>query len=762
MRLVAFTVAWTLGLWIAATAQTAHPPIWLALAAITIPLALPKSTRLIGLSLLVFALGGLRYDTQPRDNALTMLNDAGYRTLSGVIDDEPDVRDTSTRLRVRVDEPPGTMLVFTDRSTEYRYGDRVLVGGSPRTPPEFDTFNYRDYLARGGVYTVMMNADVQITERDHGSGVLRAMFALKDRARAQIASISQPYSGLLTAILLGDDSAISPDVEQTFRDSNSTHLLAISGANFAILTQLLISALSRLRNRTLSTGIALVCIVGYTFFVGANLSVARAAIMGALTLIAAWLGRKSHGLTALAFSFLFITVIVPNAVYDLGLLFSTAATFGLVVYMRPLSNAVERLIAPLFAEGTTRQILRVLSDVVLIGLVAQVTVLPLSLLLSGSLPPYYLITSVLIAPVQAPILIFGVASVIVGLIVPTLGTLIAWIAALPLAYTLAVIRATPEAVIAVDFGWQQTVFYYAMLIGATMILSRTPTRTPTRTSSRRLAAIANAAAPALLAVGVGVAVLVWMLVISRPDGRLHLWHLEGGILIRTPNGAHILIDGGDSPTRLQTAIGERTPFTLNRIDVVILTQPKRGQVAALTELYRHYDIGVTLTNGHTPDDEAFRTFVNESHEFATEFTRVTKGYSLHTNDGVIFEIVHPARTPSADAAHDDSPLIVRVTFGDASFLVVPEVSADGLDAAVRSAPESPVLSISAQGTKAESISAWRDAVSPRTVILLAESGDANMPQIAEQLQGVQTFRTDQQGVVHVVTDGSVLWVDTAR
>jgi competence protein ComEC len=82
-----------------------------------------------------------------------------------VIDAPPDVRDTYINLRVNADRLTtpdrssrpieGTVLVRPSRPAEFRYGDRVRVTGELNEPQEFATFNYTDFLARQGVYSLI-------------------------------------------------------------------------------------------------------------------------------------------------------------------------------------------------------------------------------------------------------------------------------------------------------------------------------------------------------------------------------------------------------------------------------------------------------------------------------------------------------------------------------------------------------------------------------------------------------------------------------
>lgn len=75
---------------------------------------------------------------------------------------------------------------------------------------------------------------------------------------------------------------------------------------------------------------------------------------------------------------------------------------------------------------------------------------------------------------------------------------------------------------------------------------------------------------------------------ARPDARLHVMFLAtagDAVLIQTPAGGYVLIDGGQDPAALAAALGRRLPFWRRELDVVVLTGSDSarlpGQVAAL-------------------------------------------------------------------------------------------------------------------------------------------------------------------------------------
>ncbi len=246
MPLVYLGTGWLIGLWLASALQ---PPLEAVLSLAIIPIigwALWRGNRrvqLIWLSALFAILGGVRYLLSvPHfdQNSLSTYNNTGVVSVEGVTDADPDVRDTYLNLRIQAaqlklpdgTERPieGTLLTRPARPAEFKYGDRVRVTGELAAPPEFATFSYKDYLARQGIYAMIDRPRMVVLERNQGSPILAALYSFRGHARDVITHIlPEPQASLLNGILLGDDAGLPTDVQDEFRLTGTTHIIAISG-----------------------------------------------------------------------------------------------------------------------------------------------------------------------------------------------------------------------------------------------------------------------------------------------------------------------------------------------------------------------------------------------------------------------------------------------------------------------------------------------------------------------------------------------------
>ena len=251
MPLVYLGTGWFIGI---ALASALRLPIEFLLPAFLVPIGglvlwgNDHRARLIWISIIFAICGALWFTIRlPHfdQNSLSTYNGIGVVTIEGVITGPPDERDTYINLRVNADRLTtpdkssrpieGVVLVRPSRPAEFRYGDRVRVTGELSAPPEFATFNYADFLARLDVYSLIDRPRISVLAHDQGNPVLDIIYGFRNRAYVVIQQIlPEPQASLLSGILLGIDAGLPADVQENFRVTGTSHVIAISGQ---ILTQ---------------------------------------------------------------------------------------------------------------------------------------------------------------------------------------------------------------------------------------------------------------------------------------------------------------------------------------------------------------------------------------------------------------------------------------------------------------------------------------------------------------------------------------------
>ncbi len=220
--------------------------------------------------------------------------------------------------------------------------------------------------------------------------------------------IQQTLSGdtgaVASGICLGADERLSYDAVADFRTCGVSHLFAVSGLHLSVLTQALLWALKRMRIARRMRGVlCAVAVIGFSFLVGWTPSVVRAAVMCLLVVLGDCWRRQADARNSLGAALLLLLALDPFAAYDVGLLLSFTATFGLLFLSPKLRQWMQKLPLP----TALRRVWEPISGVVAVSLSATAATLPVSVLYFGEVSLMGVIANVVMTLPATVLLVLG-------------------------------------------------------------------------------------------------------------------------------------------------------------------------------------------------------------------------------------------------------------------------------------------------------------------------------------------------------------------
>jgi len=234
---------------------------------------------------------------------------------------------------------------------------------------------------------------------------------------------------LIPGMVLGDTAKQSAEFKTAMKRSGLMHLVAVSGANFAIVSSFVLWCMQfifrRMKLRLSATAIALLCFIA---LVRPSPSVLRAAAMAAVLLIAQGTNRGRDSLPALGFAMGAVVVGDPWQARDAGFALSVMATAGLLLF------------SPVIVEKLSRFMPEKLAQALAPPTAAIVFCSPVLVSLSGYLSPISIIANLLAAPAVGPITILGFIAALLSPIAPALSSIIIWCIRFPAGFIAAVAR----------------------------------------------------------------------------------------------------------------------------------------------------------------------------------------------------------------------------------------------------------------------------------------------------------------------------------
>lgn len=219
-------------------------------------------------------------------------------------------------------------------------------------------------------------------------------------------SLPADQAAMLPALVLGDTSAVPRQTAADFRAAGLTHLTAVSGANVTIVCGAVLLSAGLIGPRA-AVGLAAVALLAFVMVVQPSASVLRAAVMGAITLLAVLSHRRRQAIPALSASVLVLMIGSPELAVDVGFALSVSATAALVV------------IAPVWSRRLVgRGWPKPAADAISVATAAQLVTAPLVAGMAGTFSVVSVAANVAAAPVIPPITVIGTAAATLGRVWP--------------------------------------------------------------------------------------------------------------------------------------------------------------------------------------------------------------------------------------------------------------------------------------------------------------------------------------------------------
>lgn len=267
----------------------------------------------------------------------------------------------------------------------------------PYSPLHFDFEQYRN---RQGIYGSFYLSSATITSQGQSNWILASTYWLRKKLMHGLdqRGLSPDNAHLLAALLWGERSALSEEIQENYRLTGAVHILSVSGLHVSIMAGFTYFFTKRtLRNRWAKWLFASGFILLFAAIAGFTPTVNRAALQFCCISIAPLLGRHPNGLALVWLSLLGLLFANPNYIWDIGFQLSYAAVIGIIV------------IYPWWRKRfrSSNKLLQFCSEIIGVSLIAQLFTLPLSLYYFHQFPGLFLLTNLLLLPWVSVVMFLG-------------------------------------------------------------------------------------------------------------------------------------------------------------------------------------------------------------------------------------------------------------------------------------------------------------------------------------------------------------------
>ncbi|OMD99807.1 hypothetical protein BSK64_24870 [Paenibacillus odorifer] len=722
-------------------------------------------------------------------------------------------------------------------AAEWRRGDQVSLNGvleEPATARNYGGFDYRAYLHTQKIHWLLKSQgaeNVQATAPDSWNPLM--ILRWNDKARAVLGAetdrlFQARHSGYMKGLVIGMQDDLDPDTFKQFSQLGLTHILAISGMHVAVYVGVLLFIFRRLRmTKETTLTVTLVLVPVYVLLTGAGPSIVRAGLMSMIALLAARVGMLKDGLNILAAAALVMLIWNPYMLLSVSFQLSFLVTLGLMVYvplMDPLLSALPRW----------------LKSAVSVTLVAQLVSFPLTIYYFNQFSLLSLVANLVFVPfITFIVLPLGTLALLLGRLWGAAAIFLAHITELlnnVTFYAVECINGFAGGVLI----WRSPSLlwigvYYVLLCGllyvARLRVEARATPQYMEDETRPLAEIGlsvnkhgefggkgsaqyfldepkivrwSGAIVLLSAVGLGL-MLYKGYQSERQAGKGTISYLDIGqgdsILITTPKGAHILVDGGGTLNFGQKEEWRirRSPFVvgakvlvpllkkrgIHRLDAIILTHGDQDHAGGLQAVMEAIPVSALLFNGTLADRESYMEMMRTALENNVQLYAVHQGMRLSPDDKTELSFLWPEEQDREGAASGSSMLnsiplledqnhdsvVFRLEMNGRNFLFTgdmdleaeEEIVQQALQKRINAGPVIDVLKVAHHGSKTSTGESWLQFWHPAAAVISA--GVNNLyghpkAEVLERLKANQAaiYRTDQQGEIQmrVRADGIIV------
>ena len=649
------------------------------------------------------------------------------------------------------------------------YGDKISTETTlkiPDLPRNSGGFNYRRYLKTQKIYLTAVSKEVKIIGKNQLSLIEEVCEKVREKVREFTENaLDSESSGILQALIIGDDKNIEEESREQYKKAGMIHLLVVSGGHVAFLVMLVTYILEFINIGKNRRKYLMICvIVIYVFITGCTPSVLRAGIATIIIIIGSLIGRQNDTLTTIGFVALILTLENPNVIYSLSFQLSFLGALGIILGYPKLNEVISKVLP------------KKISEAVSLTLSAQLFVTPITLYNFNTIYFGGVISNIFSMSLAGIIMMYGIILFPIYLAISPFGLILAK----PLELLIKLMNLIANVFSNISFfnytlptpSILQIVIYYAVLFYVLEIDERIFWK---RNSNLPKIYIDKRHNKLVVAVCGVMSILIIILVTNMLPKPLEIAMIDVGhgdsILITTPHRKSILIDTGDSyiSNGKKYDMGEKTvlPYLLDKgiykIDLLVLSHLDSDHIGGFNSIINGIKVdkvGISINNLVKPKGKSIEKLIDEKSNKI--YLRKGQKFSI---DGVNFNILSPNKKENVDDENNDSIVILMEYNGvKALFMGDMESKAEEQLLAQYSDLDIDILKAGHHGSITSTTDSLVKATTPKIALISVGTRFESIPSelVLSRLRSVYSkiYRTDKMGEVVVKINNGKMYVET--
>ena len=678
-----------------------------------------------------------------------------------------------------------------DYSKELEYGDIITLNAiynKPNAQRNYGGYDYSLYLKTQTIYGTFEGSQLQLKSKNKGSFIQKGIISFKEYIKSILkANLDENEAELCIGLVIGDRTNLSENIQEDFKTSNLTHMLAVSGSHFVYIILAVTYINKFLKRKRLGQVLMLIVIVLFMNLTGNTGSVVRSGIMAALGIIASIIHRKSDIWNNMAIAMLIQILLNPYIIFDVGVQLSYGGVIGIVAFNKIVTNQIEQLsnkIREKFAnlikgKNKKNEIIKIqnyedkkeiankswnlcesicnyIKESISVTISANIVIIPIMMYTFNTISFSFVISNLIAGAILGIIVLYAFALIFLYMVLHNFISPLFIILNLMLKILISIAHicslipfskiyvVTPNVVLIIFFY-----LFLHLLVKKqnSMILSKKTI--------------------AFFTIAIVILNFIYPVITSKRDN-LEINFIDVGqgdsTLIRVSNKT-ILIDGGGSSYGETFDVGEQTLFPylldrgINEIDYVIVSHFDSDHCQGLNFVMENMKVKNAIISSLGQESNEYDTFINLAQKQETNLIYVKKGDIIKIGEAII-KILFPDNDPIPDNEKNNNAIVFKFLWKNVSILFTGDIEEKAENKILNLYEDnleelkSTILKVAHHGSKTSTTKVFLEAVKPQIALIgVGENNNFGHPNsgVIERLEsiGCKIYRTDKYGEISI-------------
>ena len=675
------------------------------------------------------------------------------------------------------------------------YGDVVIFDGTynkPNSKRNYGGYDYSLYLKTQKIYGTIEGTQIKLKSKNKGSYINRGIISLKEYIKSTLkANLSENEAELCIGLVIGDRTNLKESIEEDFKTSNLTHMLAVSGSHFVYIILAVTYINKFLRNKKLGQILMLIVIILFMNLTGNTGSVVRSGIMAIMTIMASIFHRKIDIWNSMSLAMLIQLIINPYIIFDIGVQLSYGGVIGIVTLNKEVNILLEKIYQYLKSfikiKGKTRNkkiakiiqkygIVKYIKESISVTVSANIVIIPIMMYHFNTISLSFFISNLLAGAILGIIVLYAFLLIFIYIIFQKFIAPLFLILNLMLKLLIFIAHICSLMPFSKIFVVTPKIIFIIIFYSLLYLVFRKikePKNVDTKFKNLKVY-LYNITCNkyykkcifSLIVITIILNFSIPIILSKRNNLEINFIDVGQGdsTLVRV-NNKNILIDGGGSNYSSTFDVGEMTLFPylldrgINKLDYVIISHFDSDHSQGLNYIMKNLKVKNALISSLGQESSEYTTFINLAKEQGTNIIYVKMGDIIKMGDMTI-EILFPNEEKILDNAKNNNALVFKILWKNIAILFTGDIEQIAEEKILTlyqyniKKLEASILKVAHHGSKSSSIKSFLEAVNPKIALIgVGEDNNFGHPNngVIERLEniGCKIYRTDEYGEITI-------------